>query len=92
MSTEVSSPADVLRIGTHTLKSRLIVGTGKYETFDIMAQALALSGADCLTVAVRRERWCLHRKRGAHGIGFHRPIQMRKSSVNIAGSEVGARE
>lgn len=56
MSTEVSSPADVLRIGTHTLKSRLIVGTGKYETFDIMAQALALSGADCLTVAVRRER------------------------------------
>jgi thiazole synthase len=56
MSTEVSSPADVLRIGTHTLKSRLIVGTGKYETFDIMAQALELSGADCLTVAVRRER------------------------------------
>lgn len=56
MTTEVSSPADVLRIGTHTLKSRLIVGTGKYETFDIMAQALALSGADCLTVAVRRER------------------------------------
>jgi len=56
MTTEVSSTADVLRIGTHTLKSRLIVGTGKYETFDIMAEALALSGADCLTVAVRRER------------------------------------
>ena len=56
MSIEVSSPADVLRIGSHTLKSRLIVGTGKYETFDIMAEALALSGADCLTVAVRRER------------------------------------
>ncbi len=45
-----------LKIGTHTLNSRLIVGTGKYETFGIMAEALALSGSDCLTVAVRRER------------------------------------
>jgi thiazole synthase len=38
------------------LNSRLIVGTGKYETFEIMQQALKLSGADCVTVAVRRER------------------------------------
>jgi thiazole synthase len=38
------------------LRSRLIVGTGKYQTFEIMGQALALSGADCVTVAVRRER------------------------------------
>ncbi len=45
-----------LRIGSHTLNSRLIVGTGKYESFEIMQQALALSGADCVTVAVRRER------------------------------------
>lgn len=45
-----------LVIGTHTLHSRLIVGTGKYETFAQMQQALDLSGADCLTVAVRRER------------------------------------
>lgn len=47
---------DVIRIGNHTLHSRLIVGTGKYETFEIMQQALALSGTDCITVAVRRER------------------------------------
>ncbi|TWT33228.1 thiazole synthase [Blastopirellula retiformator] len=45
-----------LKIGTHVLKSRLIVGTGKYETFEVMQQALELSGSDCLTVAVRRER------------------------------------
>ena len=38
------------------LRSRLIVGTGKYQTFEIMREALALSGADCVTVAVRRER------------------------------------
>jgi thiazole synthase len=56
MATDVSTSEDLLRIGSHVLKSRLIVGTGKYETFEIMAAALELSGADCLTVAVRRER------------------------------------
>jgi thiazole synthase len=45
-----------LRIGSHTLASRLIVGTGKYASYELMAEALALSGADCITVAVRRER------------------------------------
>jgi len=45
-----------LRIGTHTLQSRLIVGTGKYADYDIMARSLELSGTDCVTVAVRRER------------------------------------
>lgn len=45
-----------LRIGKHTLASRLIVGTGRYETFDIMRQSIEASGADCATVAVRRER------------------------------------
>jgi thiazole synthase len=49
-------PQDQIRIGSHTLHSRLIVGTGKYETFEIMQQALELSGTDCVTVAVRRER------------------------------------
>jgi thiazole synthase len=45
-----------LRLGQHTLNSRLIVGTGKYDTYETMQQALAISGADCITVAVRRER------------------------------------
>jgi thiazole synthase len=45
-----------LRIGTHELTSRLIVGTGKYAGYDVMARALELSGTDCITVAVRRER------------------------------------
>jgi thiazole synthase len=48
--------ADPLRLGRHTLTSRLIVGTGKYESFAVMQESLALSGADCITVAVRRER------------------------------------
>jgi thiazole synthase len=45
-----------LRLGRHTLPSRLIVGTGKYDTFEAMQRSLELSGADCITVAVRRER------------------------------------
>jgi len=48
--------ASPLRIGTHLLRSRLIVGTGKYANYDVMRQALELSGTDCITVAVRRER------------------------------------
>jgi thiazole synthase len=57
-ATGTSAPpaADGIRIGNHLLRSRLIVGTGKYKTFEIMREALALSGADCVTVAVRRER------------------------------------
>jgi thiazole synthase len=47
---------DPLRLGKHTLASRLIVGTGKYDTYETMREALSLSGTDCITVAVRRER------------------------------------
>ncbi len=47
---------DVLRLGSHTLKSRLIVGTGKYADYQTMADALSASGTDCITVAVRRDR------------------------------------
>ncbi|MCG6157866.1 thiazole synthase [Rubinisphaera margarita] len=45
-----------LQVGSHTFASRLIVGTGKYETFDLMKDCLELSGAEVITVAVRRER------------------------------------
>src|SRR5688572_31526581 len=51
-----SAAADVFHLGKHTLASRLIVGTGKYDTFATMQESLALSGTDCVTVAVRRER------------------------------------
>lgn len=46
--------ADTLDIGQHRLKSRLIVGTGKYATFSQMEAALEASGAEMVTVAVRR--------------------------------------
>lgn len=53
---EGAASGDSLRIGSHTFSSRLIVGTGKYASYELMGQALAISGAECITVAVRRER------------------------------------
>src|SRR3989344_131450 len=46
--------SDTLKIGPYELKSRLIVGTGKYASFEQMAKAIEASGADMITVAVRR--------------------------------------
>jgi thiazole synthase len=46
--------SDTLRIGRHEFGSRLILGTGKYATFDLMERALAESGTQCVTVAIRR--------------------------------------
>jgi thiazole synthase len=43
-----------LVIAGHTYKSRLIVGTGKYKTYEENARALEASGAEMVTVAVRR--------------------------------------
>lgn len=48
--------AEVLRLGTHRFKSRLIVGTGKYANYELMGEALERSGTECITVAIRRER------------------------------------
>jgi thiazole synthase len=47
---------DTLTIGGHALRSRLIVGTGKYASYELMGESLERSGTDCITVAVRRER------------------------------------
>jgi thiazole synthase len=41
-------------VAGRTFRSRLIVGTGKYPSFPVMAQAHEASGAEMVTVAVRR--------------------------------------
>ena len=46
--------ADPLVIGGKEFQSRLIVGTGKYPTLELMQQCHEASGADMVTVAVRR--------------------------------------
>ncbi len=42
------------QLGDRTMTSRLIVGTGKYPSFDLMNDALDASGAELVTVALRR--------------------------------------
>ncbi len=57
MSVEVASPVEKpLVLGAHTFQSRLIVGTGKYATHELMRDCLEASAAEVITVAVRRER------------------------------------
>jgi thiazole synthase len=45
-----------LVIGKFTFRSRLITGTGKYASYELMRDCLAASGCEVTTVAVRRER------------------------------------
>jgi thiazole synthase len=49
-----AAAGEALRLGGRDFRSRLIVGTGKYTTFPLMKEALAASGAEIVTVAVRR--------------------------------------
>ncbi len=68
--TETSDP---LRIGSHVLSSRLIMGSGRFDSFEIMQQALGCSQTQCVTVAVRRER--LHDSDGRNILDFLDPRQ-----------------
>ena len=45
---------DIFKVAGKSLRSRLIVGTGKYKNFSETAKAVKASGADMVTVAVRR--------------------------------------
>ena len=45
---------DNLVVANKKFKSRLIVGTGKYKNMKECAKAIEISGADIVTVAVRR--------------------------------------
>jgi thiazole synthase len=49
-----SAPNDSWTVAGRTFHSRLIVGTGKYKDFEQNAAALVASGAEIITVAVRR--------------------------------------
>jgi thiazole synthase len=45
-----------LKVGKFTFQSRLFTGTGKFSSYDLMQAAMAASGCQVTTVAVRRER------------------------------------
>jgi thiazole synthase len=48
------TPDGILKIGTYEFRSRLIVGTGKYSSLEVMQAAHEASGAEMVTVAIRR--------------------------------------
>src|SRR5215831_12959093 len=54
MSTPATALTDELRIAGQAFTSRLIIGTGKYRTHEEMKAAHKASGAEMVTVAVRR--------------------------------------
>ena len=60
--------ADPLQIGSHTLESRLILGTGKYDSFEQMADSFRVVQAACVTIAVRREK--LHDSSGRNILDY----------------------
>ena len=49
-----SSPGDALAVGRRRFTSRLLIGTGKYKDFDETRRAVEASGAQIVTVAIRR--------------------------------------
>jgi thiazole synthase len=54
MSTVVKAQSDRFEIGGRAFTSRLIIGTGKYRSYEEMKAAHQASGAEMVTVAVRR--------------------------------------
>lgn len=54
MEDQITRMDDELIVADRTLKSRLIIGTGKYASYEQNARALEASGAEMITVALRR--------------------------------------
>lgn len=50
------APTEWLQIGSQQFRSRLLLGSGRFESFELMAAAVAASHAEVVTFAVRRER------------------------------------
>lgn len=50
----MNTSSSKLKIGAHEFNSRLILGSGKYSSAEIMAKALEASGTEMVTVAIRR--------------------------------------
>jgi thiazole synthase len=54
MHETVSGPDDVFRIAGSSMRSRLLLGTGGFPSLELMAAAIAASGSELVTVALRR--------------------------------------
>lgn len=65
---ENEMPDQPLTIGPFSFNNRLILGTGRFDTFELMGQSVAASQTQCVTVAVRREK--LHDSHGRNILEF----------------------
>ena len=54
MHDTVSTAEDALTIAGRTMRSRLLLGTGGFPSLELMAEAIAASGSELVTVALRR--------------------------------------
>lgn len=64
----VISNSDLFRIGKFSFQSRLILGTGKYNSFEEMQASHLAADTECVTIAVRREK--LHDSTGRNILDF----------------------
>src|SRR5437879_11440532 len=88
MPTAVETVLDTpLTIGGRTFQSRLLVGTGKYPDMDTMTRAIEASGAEVVTVAVRRVN--LDRSKETSVLHFLDP-RPRSLPAKTAGSDTAA--
>ncbi|MEK9817680.1 MAG: thiazole synthase, partial [Limnobacter sp.] len=54
MNTQIEKNNDTWKVGNREFTSRLLVGTGKYSSLDETRDAITESGAEIVTVAIRR--------------------------------------
>jgi len=68
------SSDDLFRIGNFTFSNRLILGTGKYDSFEVMRASHEVSQTQCVTIAVRREK--LHDSSGRNILDYVDPERL----------------
>ena len=66
-----STGLDEFCIAGHKFQSRLILGSGKYDSFEAMRESFEVAETQCVTIAVRRER--LHDSSGRNILDFVDP-------------------
>jgi thiazole synthase len=67
--------SDTYTLGSHTLTSRLIIGSGKYASFEQNLECAEASGAEMVTVALRRTK--LDAPKGSGLLDFISPDRFR---------------
>ena len=65
---------DVFQLGPFQFQSRLILGTGRYSSFEKMQESHEAGGSECVTIAVRREK--LHDSSGRNILDYINPTRL----------------